>query len=301
MSIWLTFYLTFLCSLYPEIIGAQVLQGAISSSISEKNVTENPKSLGQTTQKAPANADDTSSQDSMEILDSEKLGIEILGTISATDPKEGVALLKLEKGEAKAFKNTSKGNNIISTMGGVKYLLKEVFDDRMILFREGKKFLVYKDKFMQGSKAPGHRIAAAVKAVGARIADQKSYSHKNPDGRVVFNRERNSDGSVSMTMDNSYKKHLLDNLPTILMQASALPCQTSDGKSGYQLLQVDEESIFSEVALKDGDCITSINGNPLSDAASAVRLLQSLKSENKIEFEVNRGGSTSNYSLDINQ
>jgi type II secretion system protein C len=95
-----------------------------------------------------------------------------------------------------------------------------------------------------------------------------------------------------INMSRSYKDHLLGpEFTNVLQDAKASP-HVVDGKvRGFILSKVRENSVYQKSGLIDGDVIEEINGIPLNDAASAIRLLQSLRNESEIDITVKRGGS----------
>jgi len=57
--------------------------------------------------------------------------------------------------------------------------------------------------------------------------------------------------------------------------------------------------MFEKIGLKNGDIVTRINGNELSDPARAMSLLQDLRNEGRITVDVNRNrqSTTLNYEI----
>lgn len=101
-------------------------------------------------------------------------------------------------------------------------------------------------------------------------------------------------GVISMT--EGYRENIKKNLSTILMQASATPVVDNGEIIGFALEDIDE-GIFTKAGFQDGDVVTSINGKPLNDAATAIKILNSLKESDDIQFDFLRGGQS--YSVDV--
>ncbi|MBP9709053.1 MAG: PDZ domain-containing protein [Oligoflexales bacterium] len=225
---------------------------------------------------------------SIQVLNNEKIGIEILGTIAAKEPKEGIALLKSTK-DGKV--NAVRHDYIVNTQDGSQYLVKEVYGDRVVMFAKGQRYVLYKDGFSAAAKTPEELVQAA--SPSASRAKLDSYSEPG------FERKKNSKGEQEIRLTSGYKEKALGNLSAILMQASAVPFMENGQIIGFQLLEIDPDSIFDKAGIQDGDVITSINGQPLRDAASAIKLLNSLKGESNIEFETFRGGTFSSSKLNV--
>jgi general secretion pathway protein C len=98
-----------------------------------------------------------------------------------------------------------------------------------------------------------------------------------------------NEGSVKVTAE--YKQHMItDKLDTVLMQAASEPFYESGKLRGFTLLEIEKNSIYETVGLKNGDIITSINDHELNDLGSTLRLLTSLKNEEEASFKFRRDG-----------
>jgi len=81
-------------------------------------------------------------------------------------------------------------------------------------------------------------------------------------------------------MTEAYRDNLIGNeLQKILMQATALPYFEEEKIVGFQLTQIDKDSIFSKGGFENNDVITNVNGLELNSISGAVKLLKSLKGE----------------------
>jgi type II secretory pathway component PulC len=59
---------------------------------------------------------------------------------------------------------------------------------------------------------------------------------------------------------------------------------------GFQLLEIDAGSIYEKVGLTNGDVVTAINGQALSDVGNTIKMLHSLKDKTNADVTVLRGG-----------
>jgi type II secretory pathway component PulC len=83
------------------------------------------------------------------------------------------------------------------------------------------------------------------------------------------------------------------------MQATAEP-HIQDGRiTGFKLTQIDDDSIFSKSGFRNEDIVTAINGKNLSNIATAINILKSLKNSEFVEFDVIRGGNHQTISLTV--
>ena len=127
--------------------------------------------------------------------------------------------------------------------------------------------LVYKDKFA------GKAIAES---------SQKKKNNINSFSEDGFERSLTDDEQIEVKMTEAYRDNLIGNeLQKILMQATALPYFEEEKIVGFQLTQIDKDSIFSKGGFENNDVITNVNGLELNSISGAVKLLKSLKGEKK--------------------
>jgi general secretion pathway protein C len=88
------------------------------------------------------------------------------------------------------------------------------------------------------------------------------------------------------TVDNN-----LNNLAALFTQVRAIPNLGPDGQShGFKLSEIQPDSIFQQIGLRDGDVLTGVGGQSVGDPAKAMLLLASLRNQNSISLTVMRGG-----------
>jgi general secretion pathway protein C len=134
------------------------------------------------------------------------------------------------------------------------------------------------DETLQMAEPTG-KAAAAPAAAGAGGIQQRS------DTEFVIDR-----GEVDKQMEN---------LNQLFTQIRAVP-HFQDGKAaGFRLFAIRQDSVFEKIGLKNGDVVTRINGNDLSDPARAMSLIQELRGEGRITVDVmrNRQPSTMTYEI----
>lgn len=110
--------------------------------------------------------------------------------------------------------------------------------------------------------------------------------------------ERNFDGSSGLVeMTGAYRENIKKNLSAILMQAAATPVLEKQAIIGFMLEEIDPDSMFEKAGFQDGDIVTSIKGRPLNNAATAIKILNSLKDADEIDFEFLRAGQSYQVSV----
>jgi general secretion pathway protein C len=107
-------------------------------------------------------------------------------------------------------------------------------------------------------------------------------------------------GDVKMLGNNKFAikrsdlSKYLNDLPSILMQARAVPARdkVTGEVTGYRIVDFQPNSIFSQLGINRGDLIQSVNGEPVDNPQKAMELFNMFKSANNIKMKVERGGSS---------
>jgi general secretion pathway protein C len=87
-------------------------------------------------------------------------------------------------------------------------------------------------------------------------------------------------------VDNS-----LNNMASLFTQVRAIPNLGPDGQSnGFKLSEIQPDSVFQQIGLRDGDILTDVGGQRVGDPSKAFQLLSSLRTQNSINLTVLRGG-----------
>lgn len=94
-------------------------------------------------------------------------------------------------------------------------------------------------------------------------------------------------------LDRSTVNNNLNNMAALFTQVRAIPNLGPDGQStGFKLSEIQPDSIFQQIGLRDGDILTGVGGQSVSDPTKAVQLLGSLRNQNSISLTVMRGGQS---------
>ena len=205
------------------------------------------------------------------------LGFLIMGTIAQKTPVNNVALVKvISSGEVVAVK--------IGLIIDKKYKVTDVSERYIrVITRDSNKFLVYLDKFASD-------FSGAINAVAGPAV--------NPDGDYHEEGFERKSGAVAMT--GAFRDNLVKNdLPKILMQATAEPVMSGGVIQGFKIYQIDSDSIFAKGGVHDDDIVTSLNGLKLNSVAMAIATLKGLKDAPSIEIEIIRQGVPKTISIDV--
>jgi general secretion pathway protein C len=214
-----------------------------------------------------------------------QLPLTLVGTISGGARAAGIAVI-----ESNATKTAAAFMVGDFVLAGVE--VREILRGKVILSHDGRlEFLVaHPDAVANGRDRRAKRAVDAAKPVGEVVTTPALESWVE-DGFVRHGNE--------MVMSDLYRDRILRELPEILQQAKATP-QVEDGAlGGFCLSRIRAESIFRKAGFQEADCVSEINGVPLSDTPQAIRLLTSLKTAKEIEVRLSRNNRPLTLKLEV--
>ncbi len=108
-------------------------------------------------------------------------------------------------------------------------------------------------------------------------------------------------GDNKFTIKRADLQKYLNDLPSILMQARAVPARdkVTGEVIGYRIVDFQPNSIFSQLGIQRMDLIKTVNGEPVDTPQKAMELFNMFKNSNNIKMSVDRGGrnETLDYSI----
>ncbi len=106
-------------------------------------------------------------------------------------------------------------------------------------------------------------------------------------------------GPTSFEVDRATVDQHLQNMAELFTQIRAVP-NLHDGKAeGFTLSEIEPGSIFQQMGLRNGDVVTSVDGQAMGDPARAMQLLNTLRNHQSITVQVMRGGRTLDLQYEI--
>ena len=111
-------------------------------------------------------------------------------------------------------------------------------------------------------------------------------------GRVASHR-----GSKGITRINERERVVtrelidrqLENLPDLLRQAKVVPYVDNGQKAGFRVVNIEAESVFEDLGLRQGDIIVAVNGVSVRDTREALAAYRSFKSATTLQVDLLRG------------
>lgn len=176
---------------------------------------------------------------------------------------------------------------------------------------------------MRAVKAPCNQLASGLKLV--RIEPNKVYFFNEDENQYEYIEMSEDDGgkmapppsymplapkaesNIKQVGQNAFQMTRADfdrdmaNLSKIATQARAVPVFAEDGKTtiGFKLFQIQPDSIFTRLGLKDGDVVRAINGYKLDSPDKALELYSKLKNTSNISIDKESGGTAQSVNVSI--
>jgi general secretion pathway protein C len=189
-------------------------------------------------------------------VDTGRDAVEVLGVITSAQPQQGIALVKAAR----------DGKTVAARVGTA------VGDDLVIAAVE-RDYVTFRSKG-QLSKV---RVGDAYEA-------PSPYTIKGGEGGI----ERKGN---EVRVTSAYRDMIVKlNLGKVLMQAAAVPYYVNGQLAGFRLWEIDEGSVFQQAGFLDGDIVTAINGERLTDVGMTIRMLQAMRDEPRADVTIVRKG-----------
>ena len=106
-------------------------------------------------------------------------------------------------------------------------------------------------------------------------------------------------GADSFIVDRSALTGAVDNTSGLLTQLRAVP-EVNEGRPvGFRLFQINPQSVFARLGIRNGDVVQRVNGGTLADPASLLGFLQRLQNEPRVALDIVRGGQPHTLVYDL--
>lgn len=235
------------------------------------------------------------------------LNVKLLGSMVATQPRWSLALL---------FDNTTQQTHVLRPgemlLGQAEIL--EISRDRVIFRRSGRLEFIRMENTLAGNP------------VAAPVRQGQSRASRNPTSQVDGNAQRANpdaikaaaaaheeerskpaanEGGVQQVSENRYSvpraaiEQQMSNPEALARQARIMPNYKDGESAGLRLVGVSPNSVYSQLGIRSGDVIHSVNGVPLDNQRKAMEMLDKMRSESRVTIEVERRGKKEKIEYDI--
>jgi type II secretion system protein C len=196
----------------------------------------------------------------------------VLGVIASTKDKAGIALMKnMKSGKTVAVKQSTE------------------FEPGAILKYVSRKHVTILVKNQLYRIEVGGDVASAVPMDNRPRSSSTYVANVGQEVQIEGN---------TVKVSSTFKDHMVNNnLDKILMQAAAVPYVVDGKLKGFELWEIEKNSIFDVAGFKDGDLITKINDKEINDIAMTIRILSSLKNAPQAKFDYMRNGANQNLTI----
>jgi type II secretion system protein C len=91
----------------------------------------------------------------------------------------------------------------------------------------------------------------------------------------------------------------MQNPAQLFSQMRALPHFVNGKTDGFSISNVAPGSVFEQLGLQEGDMLTEIDGQPVTNPMQAMGLMQAVQTASSIDLTIQRGGSPTRVHLDL--
>jgi general secretion pathway protein C len=160
--------------------------------------------------------------------------------------------------------------------------LKMIRADKVVLSVSGKDEILELEKRSASSTSASTKsstsIASASTSVGTSTATTTSTRR--------------------ISLSRAQVEGAMENLTELMGQINIQP-YSEDGVEGLALSNIQPNSIFRRMGLRNGDVLTAVDGQALTSPDQAFKLYEDLKSSDTANLEINRKGRSTNYQYRI--
>jgi general secretion pathway protein C len=211
----------------------------------------------------------------IETLEPTTLDLSLLGTIAGDE----------ESARAIIFDRKKKSQDIYrldDTVQGA--VIKQILRGKVVLRVDGRDEILY---MVEDSK-PG---------LGKKTAkrDRRSRSSKSPTREAT--EEKVDEETISLNHADLQKS--MENINELMTQVRVRPYFRRGKPEGLIVSQIQPDSVFSELGLKNGDILVNVNGKQIASPEEAFQLYNGLKSGSELSIEITRRGQKKMFRYQI--
>ncbi|MEM7160346.1 MAG: type II secretion system protein GspC [Myxococcota bacterium] len=212
-----------------------------------------------------------------------KLPLRLMATMEAEDPEHSFAtILDEEAGVAGLYERGDLVRNGVVVMSV----------DQAIVHLRNNAALEYIEL---GEEPPPPPAAVSTARPSAAPPPPKKNDRSIPGAEEAIN----CPSEHSCTVERAFVEKLLANPTLLTKQARIVPKQKDDEIIGYKLYGIRRGSLPKLLGLKNGDMLTSVNGQELKGMDKAMALYSKLRRASNLSVSIQRKGKTINKEISI--
>ncbi|HYL58197.1 MAG TPA: type II secretion system protein GspC [Candidatus Acidoferrales bacterium] len=132
---------------------------------------------------------------------------------------------------------------------------------------------------------------------GLRVPHRTPRTEDDSDDSAKIEIKKLGPGKFEASRDEVAKT--MQNPAQLFQQMRALPHFVNGKTDGFSISNVAPGSVFAQLGLQNGDLLTEINGQPVTNPMQAMGLMQAVHSLPAIDLVVSRNGSPTSLHLDL--
>jgi len=107
------------------------------------------------------------------------------------------------------------------------------------------------------------------------------------------------DAEDAVSLDRERINEALQNINQLMSQVKVRPHFQDGRPNGLLLSHIQQNSIFSEMGLQNGDIVKGVNGNMIESVDDALKFYENLRASPSVELQIQRQGEEMNLSYQI--
>ena len=224
-----------------------------------------------------------------------ELNMVLQGVMVAQNPRWSMAMIR-DQSHNKT--HVSGVGDLISVDPPVEVL--EIRRDRVFIDNNGRLEFIRMVDAHDGDPTAGRQqagrspSASRARTTAAQRNSGRSGREGGDSGRMVVEQNNNS-----FTVDRAAVREQLEDTAALTRQARIMPNYRDGEPNGLRLVGVTPNSFYSELGIRSGDVIHSVNGTRITNQRQALELLETMGTERQVTIEVERRGRTQKMEYNI--
>ncbi|MGD0291029.1 MAG: type II secretion system protein GspC [Candidatus Binataceae bacterium] len=230
-------------------------------------------------------------------VEKEDLNIKLLGTSHLTGGARDFAIVADESGNQQLYR-------LGETIPSVGRLV-QIGKNRAIIEHNGHRVVIEiaKDALGESGDDDAGDSRPQLRPHGPRSRGPRSPFIRNPmirPGRPAAKADGvRKVGPNQYAVERTTINSNMQDMSHLLTEVRALPVMQNGATNGFRLSEIQPGSLFQQIGLQDGDVLTSISGEQLTDPARALRMLSTLQTRSDVTLIVLRNGAPVRLSYSI--